>query len=90
MPSAGLIRSGAVAVLATIAIAVLIAGCGDESLVGSGSDEAPSGPGDVGAARADADSYEYPSESDIGEPSAEVVGASGDGGGLPLPQFVDR
>ncbi len=95
MSRAILKRSGAIAVLATIAIAVLIAACSSESLVGNENSKAVSGLEGAESAPADADSLDSRNEFDMGEPSAGVAAieggsAAGGDGGLPLPGLVDR
>ena len=95
MRRAGLISSGALAILAAMAIAVLIAGCSSESPAGSEDNKAEPGVEGAGAARPGSDSFELGGESDIGEPSAGVAAigddtAAGGDGSLPLPQLVDR
>ena len=95
MRRAGLISSGALAILAAIAIGVLVAGCSSESPAGSEDNKVAPGLEGAGAARAGSDSFELGGESDIGEPSAGVAAigddtAAGGNGSLPLPQLVDR
>src|SRR3989337_4421453 len=95
MRRAGLISSGALAILAAMAIAVLIAVCSSESPAGSEDNKMAPGLEGAGAARADSDSFELGGESGIGEPSAGVAAigddaAAGGDGSLPLPQLVDR
>lgn len=88
MRRAGLISAGWVASVAAILMVVFAAACSGEPLADNGSFEAPAEPADAGAVGSDADAFASNGEGEMGESDALV--GSGEDGGLPLPQLVDR
>ncbi|MCH7578539.1 MAG: DUF4349 domain-containing protein [Chloroflexi bacterium] len=85
-------RFGLVALaLAVVVMAVVIAACGSEQSADDGGIDASAG---AGEARGDGDTFAFSNE-DVGELEAQAAGApapitGGEGGGLSLPQLVDR
>ena len=85
-------RFGLVALaLAVVVMAVVIAACGSEQSADDGGIDASAG---AGEARGDGDTFAF-SDEDVGELEAQAAGApapitGGEGGGLSLPQLVDR
>ena len=88
-------RIGLVA-LAMVIMAVFVAACGGAALTGDDGFEAPGEPGDAGEARVDGDTSGFSDEAvgELEEPGpnalAPSVGVAGEGGGLSLPQQLDR
>src|SRR3990172_4097651 len=78
MPRAGLVKSGLIAVLAAIVIALIVAGCSGESPEGNGGSRA----GDSLSGTEAGDS--------AGGVAAPGAGGPATGGGLPLPSQLDR
>ena len=78
MPRAGLVKSGLIAVLPAIVIALIVAGCSGESPVGNGGSRA----GDSLSGTESGDS--------AGDVAATGAGGPATGGGLPLPSQLDR
>lgn len=78
MPRAGLVKSGLIAVLPAIVIALIVAGCSGESPVGNG-----------GAREGDSLSGTESGDS-VGDVAATDAGGPEAGGGLPLPSQLDR
>src|SRR3990172_6318519 len=78
MPRAGLVKSGLIAVLLAIVIALIVAGCSGESPVGNG-----------GSRAGDSPSGTEPGDS-AGDVAATDAGGPETGGGLPLPSQLDR
>src|SRR3989337_4228442 len=78
MPRAGLVKSGLMAVLPAIVIALIVAGCSGESPVGNGDSRA-------------VDSLSVTESGDsAGDVAATDAGGPATGGGLPLPSQLDR
>jgi len=78
MPRAGLVKSGLIAVLPAIVIALIVAGCSGESPVGNGDSRA-------------VDSLSVTESGDsAGDVAATDAGGPATGGGLPLPSQLDR
>jgi len=78
MPRAGLVKSGLIAVLPAIVIALIVAGCSGESPVGNGDSRA-------------VDSLSVTESGDsAGDVAATGAGGPETGGGLPLPSQLDR
>ena len=78
MPRAGLVKSGLIAVLPAIVIALIVAGCSGESPVGNGDSRA-------------VDSLSVTESGDsAGDVAATDAGGPETGGGLPLPSQLDR
>jgi len=78
MPRAGLVKSGLIAVLPAIVIALIVAGCSGESPVGNGDSRA-------------VDSLSVTESGDsVGDVAATDAGGPETGGGLPLPSQLDR
>jgi len=78
MPRAGLVKSGLIAVLPAIVIALIVAGCSGESPAGNGGSRA----GDSLSGTESGDS--------AGDVAATGAGGPETGGGLPLPSQLDR
>src|SRR3990170_830103 len=78
MPRAGLVKSGLIAVLPAIVIALIVAGCSGESPVGNGDSRA-------------VDSLSVTESGDsVGDVAATDAGGPERGGALPLPSQLDR
>ena len=88
MRVAGVISAGRVAAVAAIAMAVLLAACGSESIVDDGGVEALAEP--AGEVRPDKDASASIEQAQMGGTDAFVVGGSGGDGSLPQMQLVDR
>jgi hypothetical protein len=89
MRTAGLISVGRVAAVVAITMVVFIVGCAGEEFADDVGVQAPSAPGDAGAAATDMDAVRSIGEGETGESDA-LVGGAGESAGLPLPQLVDR